>query len=119
MQLHLDTSEISDLDRKIIAALHEHFGGKTAAPAAKTPIAETEKPAAKNTKPAAAKAEAKVEDPAADGPTLEDAVAAATALVSKGKAPHVKAALESVGAKRVSELSSDSIADFLAALPDA
>lgn len=48
--------------------------------------------------------------------TLEDAVAAATQRVSAGKATEVKAALASVGAKRVSELKGASITTFMQAL---
>lgn len=49
-------------------------------------------------------------------PTMADAVAAATKLVSSGGAPKVKEALAAVGAKRVSEIPADSIAAFLEAL---
>ena len=55
------------------------------------------------------------EEPAAadDAPTLEDAVAAATPLISAGKAAVVKKALRLAGVKRVGELAADSIAGFL------
>jgi ribonuclease E len=53
-----------------------------------------------------------------EGPTLDDAVSAATDLVSKGKSATVKAALKKVGAARVSELTKTSdIQKFLDALP--
>ena len=49
--------------------------------------------------------------------TLEDAVAAATKLVSSGKAAQVKAALASAGgAKKVSDLKPENIGDFMTAL---
>lgn len=51
-----------------------------------------------------------------EGPTLEDAVAKATALAADGKLAKVKAALAAVGAKRVSQLENDQIAAFLAEL---
>lgn len=54
-----------------------------------------------------------------EGPTLEDAVARATALVSDGKAPDVKAALAKVGVARVSKLPADKVEEFIDALKDA
>lgn len=51
-----------------------------------------------------------------DEPTMADAVALATELVSDGKAAKVKAALAEVGAKRVSELKGDGIATFVNSL---
>lgn len=51
-----------------------------------------------------------------DGPSLGDAVARATQLVSLGKKAEVKAALDVVGAKRVGELKGDAITAFLEAL---
>ena len=51
-----------------------------------------------------------------EAPTMSDAVAAATQLVSSGKAAQVKAALAEVGAKRVSEMGEGDIAAFMAAL---
>lgn len=49
-------------------------------------------------------------------PTLEDAVAKATELVSTGKSAVVKAALAEAKAKRVNELKGDQIQKFLDAL---
>lgn len=48
-----------------------------------------------------------------DAPTLEDAVAAATPLISAGKAAVVKAALANAGVKRVGELPAEKIAAFI------
>ena len=48
-----------------------------------------------------------------DGPTLADATAIATELVSKGKSGVVKAALNDLGVKRVSQLDPSDIAEFL------
>lgn len=58
------------------------------------------------------------EEPAAtdDAPTLEDAVAAATPLISAGKASVVKAALANAGVKRVGELPAEKIAGFISEL---
>lgn len=63
-----------------------------------------------------AEPEAEVAAEAAAPVDLSVAVARATALVSEGKSTEVKAALTAVGAKRVSELSEDQVASFLAAL---
>lgn len=79
-------------------------------------------PAAKKT---AAKAPAKdpepTPEPAEDtdedaSPTLEDAVALATKMVSNGEAKKVKAALTDVGAKKVSEIPEGKVSEFVAAL---
>lgn len=51
-----------------------------------------------------------------DAPTLEDAVAAATPLISAGKAKDVKEALTAAGVKKVKELPADKIAGFIADL---
>ena len=48
-----------------------------------------------------------------DGPTLADATAIATELVSKGKSNVVKAALNDMGVKRVSQLDPSDIAEFI------
>jgi hypothetical protein len=119
MQLTLDTSALTEIDRKIIALLH---GGE--APASNgnghAPKAEKAAPAPKaepKAKPAE-KTEEPAEAPAAEegGATMEQAVEAATKLVSTGNAAKVKAALAEVGAKRVSELAEGDIPAFLAAL---
>ena len=48
-----------------------------------------------------------------DGPTLADATAIATELVSKGKSNVVKAALNDLGVKRVSQLDPSDITEFI------
>lgn len=98
MIITIDTSvPFSDTDLDVLRAL---AGAPEIVPA---------KPAPKAAPPAKAESGA---------PTLSDAVAAATKLVSSGKTSVVKAALETVGAARVSELSEDKIADFLSALEE-
>jgi pyruvate/2-oxoglutarate dehydrogenase complex dihydrolipoamide acyltransferase (E2) component len=125
MQIVINTEEITDLDRAVLAVLAD--GGATAPVAPKTEIAETAAPApAKKAEPAkkaaAPKAEPEpepepeAEPVASSGATLTDAVEAATKLVSEGKAAKVKAALAEAGAKRVSELAEGDIPAFLAAL---
>lgn len=108
-----------------------------------TPTTEVdeEKPAKKTAAKKAAKKTAKKADPApepepvedeTDGATVEDAdapnedalkasaIERATALLAtEGGAEVVKAALETVGARRVSALSGDDIRAFLDALPEA
>lgn len=120
---------------------------ETAAPAA--PVEAEDKPAPKKTakKPAAKKATPKKADPApepeptpepapvedeTDGATLNDsdapnedalkatAIERATALLAtEGGVEAVKAALDTVGARRVSALTGDDIRAFLDALPEA
>lgn len=129
MQIVINTEEITDLDRAVLAVLAD--GGATAPVATKAEIAETAAPApAKKAEPAkkaaAPKAEPapapepepepEAEPVASSGATLTDAVEAATKLVSEGKAAKVKAALAEAGAKRVSELAEGDIPAFLAAL---
>jgi preprotein translocase subunit SecD len=127
MQIVINTEEITDLDRAVLAVLAD--GGATAPVAPKTEIAETAAPApakkAEPAKKAAApkaepapepKPEPEAEAVASSGATLTDAVEAATKLVSEGKAAKVKAALAEAGAKRVSELAEGDIPAFLAAL---
>lgn len=48
-----------------------------------------------------------------DTPTLEDAVAAATPLISAGKGASVKKVLTGLGVKRVGELPADKIGQFI------
>jgi hypothetical protein len=119
MQLHFDTAALTAVDQKIIAALHEHFGGSpaAAAPAKSAPAAAAPKAAAKP----AAKAEPEPEpeapaETATSGATMQDAVDAATDMVANGKAGKVKEVLTSLGVKRVSELSEDQIQAFLDAV---
>lgn len=116
MQLHFDTADLNEIDQKIIAALHAHFGGATApapAPAAKPAAA-----APKAAKPAATKAAEPEPEAAAEtsGATMQDAVDAATEMVAGGKAAKVKEVLTELGVKRVSELSEDQIQAFLDAV---
>jgi hypothetical protein len=117
MQVTFDPANDADL------ALVRLLLNEDAAPAP-APAKKAVAPAAPAKKAAAAPAEAEEpgEAPATnggeegEGPTLADAVARATDMVSNGQAAQVKAALTTVGAKRVSELEEDKIADFLAAL---
>lgn len=116
-----------------------------AAPAA--PVEAEDKPAKKTAKKPAAKKTPKKADPAlepeptpepepvadeTDGATLDDAdapnedalkaqaIERATALLAtEGGAEAVKAALETVGARRVSALTGDDVRAFLDALPEA
>jgi hypothetical protein len=97
--------ELTDQDREILALVT----GTTAAPAKTT--------AAKKTAPAKPEPESEAEDDLLGStPTMADAVALATKLVSAGDSQKVKDALAEAGAKRVSELAEDKIAAFVAAL---
>lgn len=88
-----------------------------APPAKKTAPAKKATPAKKEPEPEPVVEETEEEDLVGSSePTMEDAVARATELISAGKTVQVKAALETAGAKRVSELDSDGIVKFLAEL---
>lgn len=127
MQITINTAEpLSDVD---VAVLRTLLGEN-----AETPVSAPAAPAApKAAKKAAPKAEKAAPEPEPepedepeaeadedlvgdDSPTMEDAVALATKLVSSGQAAKVKAALGEVGAKKVSEIKSGDIATFVNAL---
>ena len=126
MIITIDTSiPFSDTDMAVLQALagvREIAPAKPApkaAPPAKAEEAPPAKPAPKAAPPAKPAPKAAPPAKAESGaPTLSNAVATATKLVSSGKTSVVKAALETVGAARVSELSEDKIADFLSALEE-
>ena len=137
MQITIDTHNLTDLDRELLARL-----------AAAPTFANTAPMPARAPKPkvTAAPSVAKEagDDPADDvsvfqhvadavatavqaqqmfpestaepTPTMADALAAATQAVSKGGSAQVKAALASVNSKRVSEMKVEDISAFLAAL---
>lgn len=117
MQITIDTNNLSEMDVAMLAFL---AGQAEETPADEEP--EAPAPAKTPAKKAPAKAAAKAPEPededlvGGDGPTMADAVAAATKLVSSGGSAKVKEALAAVEAKRVSEITEDKIADFLAAL---
>jgi hypothetical protein len=109
MQLTINTEEaLSETDLAILALLT----GDAPAPASK--------PAAKKAAAAKPEPEASAEEDLLGGtePTMADAVALATKLVSEGSAAQVKEALAKVGAKRVSELTDDNIATFVNSLSE-
>lgn len=60
--------------------------------------------------------EAEMAAEATEAPTMQDAVTVATAAINAGKQAAVKAALGTLGAKRVSELHGANIAAFITAL---
>lgn len=96
-----DFKEVPGVGRKTAQLIVEHlYGDDAEAPA---PDEEDEAPEAED-------------ENDGDGPTMSDAVAAATRFVSSGKAAQVKAALAEVGAKRVSEMDEGDIPAFMAAL---
>jgi len=104
MQITIDTNNLSDLDLAMLAML------AAPAPAAKKPAETTPTPTV------TAVPEPEPEDLVGGMPTMSDAVAAATVLVSNGGAAKVKEALAACGSKRVSELKTEDIPAFLAAL---
>lgn len=119
MQITIDTNNLSELDIAMLAFLAEQ--GETAeepeepAPPAKSTAKKT---APKDEVPAPADEEAEEDLVGNDGPTLADAVARATVMVSNGNATKVKEALAVVGAKRVSEMKEEDIPAFFAALDE-
>lgn len=129
MKIEIDTNNLSELDINMLAFLAGIEATEPDASGEETePEPEPEAPAPAKKAPAkkaAAKPAPAPEpdliggdepEPPADGPTMSDAVAAATKLVSSGGSAKVKAALESVGAARVSGLDEADIPAFLAAL---
>ena len=106
---------------KVLAAKAE----AEAAKAAQEPEAEAEAPKPRRRRSRAAakpepepEPEVEAEDDEDDdllgaGPTMEDAVALATKLIDDDRAADVKAALASVGVKKVGELKGDDIAAFI------
>lgn len=132
MQITIDTNNLSELDKAMLVFLatstdepEQAEGPVQSIWTEKMPEEPVEAPKPKKA-PKAAPAPAPVApvvevveeliEVEVDGPTMSDAVAAATNLVSSGQAPVVKAALAAVGAKRVSEMAVSDIPAFLAAL---
>lgn len=125
------STPLSDGDREILAALAGQTVSvelaetepenparaprKSTAPKATEPEDDAKPAPAK--KAAAKKAPAKPADDG-DDDLMSQAVSRATELVSSGQAPKVKAALATVGAKRVSELTAKTLPDFLSALDE-
>lgn len=118
MHISIDTSEpLTETDKQILSVLSGGTNAKAATPA----------PAAKKTAAAPAKTETKVadpepeaeEDPSTDEPaghTKADLKALATKVVAAGDAKKVKAALESVGAGKISDVTDDQVDTVYAAL---
>lgn len=118
MQISFDPNNLTDLDRSVLATV---LGvTPTSAPpkakAAPKVVAEVPTSEEVGTTGEELIAPADPASPVEDGPTLSDAVAAATKLVSSGQAAKVKAALADLGAPKVSGLEKDQIATFLDAL---
>jgi hypothetical protein len=122
VQITIDTNNLSELDIAMLGFLAgntevEEEVEETVAKADTSKADAKAKAAAKKEAEEAAKAAEAEEDlVGGDGPTMSDAVAAATKLVSEGGAAKVKAALAVVGAKRVSEMAESDIPAFLEAL---
>ena len=128
MQITIDTHNLTDLDRELLARLVGTApmpARVPKAPKSSPTVSEptepeqvaTVLPVAKEAgdDPADVVAEPAVA-PDEPAPTMADALAAATQAVSKGGSAQVKAALASVNSKRVSEMKVEDIPAFLAAL---
>jgi hypothetical protein len=113
VQITIDTNNLSELDIAMLAFLAGNTEETEEEPVAEEPAPAPAKAAAKK---APTKKEPEEDLVGGDAPTMSDAVAAATQLVSEGEAAKVKAALAVVGAKRVSEMAETDIPAFLAAL---
>ena len=130
MQITIDTHNLTELDRELLARL---VG--TAPMPARVPKAPKSSPmVSEPTEPEqvatvlpvakeagddpadVAEPELPFSEPAEPASTMADALAAATQAVSKGGSAQVKAALASVNSKRVSEMKVEDIPAFLAAL---
>lgn len=128
MQITIDTHNLTDLDRELLARLVGTAPMPARVPKApKSPtVSEPTEPERVATVLSVAKEAG--DDPAdedpwdavqvaePEAPTMADALAAATQAVSKGGSAQVKAALASVNSKRVSEMKVEDIPAFLAAL---
>jgi outer membrane biosynthesis protein TonB len=127
--IDIDTAEVSEEDLLVLNTLVSALGGPQSAPAAPVeapaPKAE-EKPKAKTPPPPPApKAKAKAAEPE---PTPEPepadeeddvvarAIALATELVSQKRTADIKSAMESVGATKVSDMTPEQAANFIAAI---
>lgn len=121
MQITIDTSAtLSDTDRAILALVAGTPSTTIVTEPARTPAKAPAKAPA--TKPAPVVEEPAEEEPEEDliggEPTVQDAVDRATVLVNAGEQAKVKAALKASGASRVSNISPDKVAAFIAALED-
>lgn len=117
MQITIDTNNLSELDIAMLAFLagNTEEAEDEVEPEAPAPAKAATKKAAAKPKPEPAP-EPEEDLVGGDGPTMQDAVAAATKLVSEGGAATVKTALAAVGAKRVSEMAEADIPAFMEAL---
>jgi ribonuclease E len=102
-------------DRKAEQAAAEAAPAKKAAAAPEKPA----KPAKAAKAPKAAKKPSEDAESASEEPTLDTAIDRAQALVAEGKGKALKAALETVGADKVRNLTEEQVPEFLAALEGA
>jgi hypothetical protein len=132
MQIQIDTNDLSDQDRKILALLAGNLETVSeSARKASTPAPQAKAKAAKAPKVEPKKSKAEPEEPEEpeeseeseesdeseesedDAPTVDDAIALATEMVSNGKAKRVKAVLSELGVDRVSKLKGEQVAAFI------
>lgn len=117
MTIHISFDPTSQEDVEYVLALIQDD------PAARQYLSQDD-PAARQYEeeaPTPRKSRAKAADPEPEPdaePTMEDAVARATELVSEGRTADVKGALANLGVKRVSELEESQIAEFLEAVSE-
>ena len=127
MQITIDTHNLTDLDRELLARLvgTAPMPARVPKPKSSPMVSEPTEPERVATVLPVAKeagddpadvAEPELSFSEPEAPTMADALAAATQAVSKGGSAQVKAALASVNSKRVSEMKVEDIPAFLAAL---
>lgn len=111
---------LSDADRSMLTALASvGLGDLPPAPVTKAKATKPKPKAKPKPEPApepespADPAEAPAEPEAKTGPSVDDAVARAAALLSEGKADEVKAALATLDISRVSQLKPSQVEAFL------
>ena len=117
MQITIDTSApLSDLDKDFLKVL---LGEVNTAPTTTIVTEPAKAPRPKAPAKPAPEPEPEPEEDLIGGdpePTVEDAIAAATAAVNTGQRAVVMAALKSIGVDRVSNIPQSKVAAFLAGL---
>lgn len=125
MQITIDTNNLSDLDIAMLSFLAgQEAESEPVAAAVEDPAVEAKVVGKKAPAKAAPAPEPQPEpEPEVEedllggtGPTLSDAIARATTLVSEGGTAKVKAALAALGVAKVSGMTEDQVPAFFAAL---
>lgn len=129
MQITIDTAQpLSPADREVLAVLIGRTAQTTSTvvtepekkPAAKPASKPKPKPEPEPEPTIVEEPEPEVEEPEVEEPadeyTLDDAISAATRLVSTGKADKVRSVLKGIGGGKVSNLSEEQVQKFMVAV---